>query len=208
MRSCGATVRRRSTTACASRWWSGTFIKLNEEKRPGQLPGRGATRATWRAWRIGPYICSINEGGRGPDQQLDGPGEMKDTLNGLFDGFDARAHDVRDPVQHGPGRFADRQIGVQITDSPYVVVNMRIMTRMGRGARGAGRRRLVRPCMHSVGACRWPTGRRTCRGRAAPTRRKVHRAFPRGRARSGPTARATAATRCWARSAWRCASPR
>ena len=85
---------------------------------------------------------------------------MKAILNELFDRLHARAHDVRRPVQHGAARLAISQIGVQLTDSPYVVVNMRIMTRMGRGALDAlGRRWRVR----AVPAL----GRRAARARRA-----------------------------------------
>ena len=98
------------------------------------------------------------------------------------------------PFSMGPVGSPMSGIGVQLTDSPYVVANMRIMARIGAPVFAEidkDEKRVV-PCMHSVGMPLKP-GEATFRGRA--TRRNTSCTFPRA-ARSGPTARATAATPC------------
>ena len=101
--------------------------------------------------------------------------------------------------------------GVEITDSAYVVVSMRVMARMGSHVL----RRMEEldaanedvhfvPALHSVGMPLEPGQEDVS---VAVQRHQVHRAVPRGARRSGPSAPATAATRCSARSATRCASP-
>ena len=104
----------------------------------------------------------------------------------------------------GPIGSPMSQIGVQLTDSAYAVVNMRIMARVGAPVFAEIDKDIKRvvPCMHSVGAPLAP-GSRMFRGRR--TTRSTSFTFRR-RARSGAMARAMAAMRCWAKSASRCAS--
>ena len=77
------------------------------------------------------FICSRSARRRGPDEQLGDPGQMRTTLRGLSPARCAAARCTSSHSRWGPIGSPIAQIGVEITDSPYVVVNMRIMTRMG-----------------------------------------------------------------------------
>ena len=138
---------------CAAMVASGTAVRLNPEKRPNSYLCRSDPRDVARV-EDRTFICSRRKDDAGPTNNWMEPKEMKGILAGALRRLHARPHDVRDPVQHGPARLAaSRSIGVQLTDSPYVVVNMRIMTRMGQGALDAlGDDGEFVPCLHSVGA--------------------------------------------------------
>jgi phosphoenolpyruvate carboxykinase (GTP) len=132
---------------------AGTFVKLNEELWPGCYYARSHPSDVARV-EDRTFICSLSKDAAGPTNNWEEPFAMRRRLKEMFDGSMRGRTMYVLPFSMGPVGSPMSQIGVQLTDSPYVVVNMRIMARIGMPVYAEidkDYKRVV-PCMHTVGA--------------------------------------------------------
>ena len=156
---------------------AGTFTRLDGQEAELLLRASDPTDVARVEDRT--FICSVDEADAGATNNWMAPAEMKAIMTESVPGLDARPDDVRRPVLHGsPTMRPSPMLGVEITDSEYVVASMRVMTRMGTEALeliNSGGRWVQGTAFGRRAAGARPAGRGL-----AVQRHEVHRAVPRG----------------------------